>query len=93
MSERTKLILAITLGSLGVALGLLATIVAFNAREEVDSDQQVSRQVDERFAEAQAKQDRREKEQASEAWRMTEATDNRRRSTSRGRPYWSRSAR
>jgi len=70
MSDRTKLILAITLGSVGVALGILGTVVAFNAKSEADSNQEVVRLVDERFAEAQKKQDRRDRKQASQAEKL-----------------------
>jgi chromosome segregation ATPase len=70
MSDRTKLIIAITLGSLGVALGALGTVVAFNAKSEADSSQQVAGLVDERFAEAQTRQDRLEEKQASQAEKL-----------------------
>ena len=70
MSDRTKLILAITLGSVGVALGILGTVVAFDAKNEADSNQEVVRLVDERFAEAQKKQDRRDRKQASQAEKL-----------------------
>jgi chromosome segregation ATPase len=67
MTDRTKLILAITLGSLGLVIGIVAAITAFNAKSEADSDQDVISTVDQRFAEAQAKQDKLEKKQASDA--------------------------
>ena len=67
MTDRTKLILAITLGSLGLVIGIVAAITAFNAKSEADSDRDVISTVDQRFAEAQAKQDKLEKKQASDA--------------------------
>lgn len=67
MSDRTKLILAITLGSLGLVIGIVATITAFNAKNEAQKDASVSTMVDQRFAEAQANQDALEKKQASDA--------------------------
>ncbi|MCB0828308.1 MAG: hypothetical protein KDB62_05810 [Solirubrobacterales bacterium] len=67
MTDRTKLILAITLGSLGLVIGIVAAITAFNAKSEADSDRDVISTVDRRFAEAQAKQDKLEKKQASDA--------------------------
>ena len=67
MTDRTKLILAITLGSLGLVIGIVAAITAFNAKSEADSDRDVISAVDRRFAEAQAKQDKLEKKQASDA--------------------------
>lgn len=70
MSDRTKLIVAITLGSLGVALGILGTVVAFDARNEADSNQEVASIVDQRFTEAQARQNRLEKKQASQAEKL-----------------------
>ncbi len=70
MSDRTKLILAVTLGSVGVALGVLGTIVAFDAKNEADSNQEVAKLVDERFTKAQARQDRIEKKQASQTERL-----------------------
>jgi chromosome segregation ATPase len=70
MTDRTKLILAITLGSVGLALGILGTIVAFNTKNEVRSDREVSAVVNENFAEAQKRQDELEARQASEAEKL-----------------------
>ena len=73
MSDRTKLILAITLGSVGLALGTLGTIVAFNAKDEVKSNQEVATVVEQRFAEAQKRQDDLEAKQISEAERLIDS--------------------
>lgn len=70
MSDRTKLILAITLGSVGLALGVLATMVAFNARNEVQANQEVTTVVEEKFAEAQKRQDELEASQVSDAEKL-----------------------
>lgn len=67
MTDRTRLILAITLGSLGLVIGIVAAITAFNAKSEADSEKNVISTVDQRFAEAQAEQDKLEKKQASDA--------------------------
>ena len=73
MSDRTKLILAVTLGALGLALGTLGTIVAFNARDDVNSNQEVTAVVEQRFAEAQKRQDDLEADQVSEAERLVDS--------------------
>jgi chromosome segregation ATPase len=70
MSDRTKLILAITLGSVGLALGALGTIVAFNAKNDVKSNQEVTTVVEQRFAEAQKRQDKLEAKQISGAEKL-----------------------
>lgn len=70
MSDRTKLILAITLGSVGLALGTLGTIVAFNAKNEVKSNQEVTSVVEAKFAEAQKRQDALEASQVSGAEKL-----------------------
>lgn len=70
MSDRTKLILAVTLGSVGLALGILGTIVAFNAKNEATSNQELTAVVDQRFADAQKRQDELEASQVSEAERL-----------------------
>lgn len=70
MSDRTKLILAITLGSVGLALGTLGTIVAFNAKNEVKSNQEVASVVEAKFAEAQKRQDALEASQVSGAEKL-----------------------
>lgn len=73
MSDRTKLILAITLGSVGLALGTLGTIVAFNAKNEVKSNQEVATVVEQRFAEAQKRQDELEAKQISGAEKLVKS--------------------
>jgi chromosome segregation ATPase len=70
MSDRTKLILAITLGAVGLALGTLGTIVAFNTKNDVKSSQEITRVVEEKFAEAQKRQDSLEAKQVSGAERL-----------------------
>jgi len=70
MSDRTKLILAITLGSVGLALGTLGTIVAFNAKNEVKSNQEITSVVEAKFAEAQKRQDALEASQVSGAQKL-----------------------
>lgn len=70
MSDRTKLILAITLGSVGLALGTLGTIVAFNAKNEVKSNQEITSVVEAKFAEAQKRQDALEASQVSGAEKL-----------------------
>jgi len=70
MSDRTKLILAITLGSVGLALGILGTIVAFNAKNEVKSNQEITSVVEAKFAEAQKRQDALDASQASGAQKL-----------------------
>lgn len=76
MSDRTKLILAVTLGSVGLALGVLGTIVAFNTKSEVRSNQEIAQVVEERFADAQKRQDEREASQASEAQKLVDSLSN-----------------
>ncbi|MEX0620630.1 MAG: hypothetical protein WD181_03530 [Solirubrobacterales bacterium] len=70
MSDRTKLILAVTLGSVGLALGTLGTLVAFNTKNEVKSNQEVTSVVQSEFAKSQKRQDEREASQASEAEKL-----------------------
>jgi len=70
MSDSTKQILAITLGTLGLVIGVVAAIVAFNARDAANSNQEVTKLVDQRFTEAQTRQDALEKKQASDAEKL-----------------------
>jgi chromosome segregation ATPase len=70
MSDSTKQILAITLGALGLAIGIVATIVAYDARNAANSNEEVTRLVDKRFAAAQARQSALEKKQASQAEKL-----------------------
>ncbi len=72
MSDRSKLILAITLGAVGLALGTLGTIVAFNAKNELKSNEEVTAVVEQRFAEAQKRQDEVEAQQVSGAEKLVD---------------------
>lgn len=45
MSSNTKQVLAITLGALGLALGILGTVVAYNAKKAADDNVSVTSQV------------------------------------------------
>lgn len=71
MTGNTKATLAIVLGAVGLLLGILGTITAYNAKDAVDSDANTSSQVqtlvEQKFQEAQAKQDQLEASQRSEA--------------------------
>lgn len=71
MSGNTKTTLAIVFGVVGILLGALGTITAYNAKSAVDSDAQMAAEVeslvDERFKEAQARQDQMEADQHSQA--------------------------
>jgi Mg2+ and Co2+ transporter CorA len=73
MSDRTKLILAVTLGSVGLALGILGTVVAFNARNAVRSNQEIASVVEAEFAEAQKRQDQLEESQVSGAEKLVDS--------------------
>ena len=70
MSDRTKLILAVTLGSVGLALGILGTVVAFNARSEAKSNQEITAVVEEQFLDAQKRQDKLEAGRVSKAEKL-----------------------
>jgi predicted RNase H-like nuclease (RuvC/YqgF family) len=67
MSSNTKQVLAITLGSLGLVIGIFAMVTAYNAKQAADDDSAISAQVNEQFAAAQTRQDAREDAQASKA--------------------------
>lgn len=67
MSDRTKLILAVMFGSLGLALAIFATVVAVNARNTAQSDEKVIEQVRSEFTAAQAAQDAKEQASLSQA--------------------------
>lgn len=71
MSGKTKTTLAILLGVVGILLGVLGTITAYNAKDAVDSDlnstAEVQSLVESKFQEAQAKQDQLEASQKSDA--------------------------
>ena len=70
MSSNTKQVLAITLGALGLALGILGTVVAYNAKKAADDNVSVTSQVQTEFAAAQAQQDAKEQAQVSGAERF-----------------------
>jgi predicted nucleic acid-binding Zn-ribbon protein len=75
MSDRTKLILAVTLGSVGLALGILGTVVAFDTKSDVKSNQEIATVVEARFAEAQKRQDELEASQVSGAEKLVNSLD------------------
>ncbi len=70
MSSNTKQVLAITLGSLGLILGIFAMVTAYNAKNAADEDKAVTTQVQTEFAAAQASQDAKESGQASRAEKL-----------------------
>jgi chromosome segregation ATPase len=74
MSGNTKTTLAIVLAVVGLLLGALGAITAFNAKDAVDSDantnSEVRALVEDKFREAQDKQDQIEASQASEAEKL-----------------------
>lgn len=70
MSSNTKQVLAITLGSLGLVIGVFAVITAYNAKNAVDDESAVTTQVKEEFAAAQTRQDALEASQASKAEKL-----------------------
>lgn len=70
MSSRTLQILAVVLGVVGILLGALGTITAYNAKKSVRSDSELTSAVQSAFASEQAKQDALEKKQASDAERF-----------------------
>ena len=74
MTGKTKTTLAIIFGVVGILLGILGTITAFNAKNAVDDDKsqtsEVAALVEQKFNEAQAKQDQAEANQRSEAEKL-----------------------
>ncbi|MBK8295519.1 MAG: hypothetical protein IPK93_12505 [Solirubrobacterales bacterium] len=70
MSSNTKQILAITLGSLGLVLGIFGTITAYNAKQATENDNSVTTEVQTQFAAAQASQDAKEATQVSRAEKL-----------------------
>jgi predicted nucleic acid-binding Zn-ribbon protein len=74
VTDRTKLIIAITAGLIGLALAIFATIVAVNARNTAESDAsvqaEVSREVEQRLGEELRKQSEKEQRQISSAERF-----------------------
>ncbi len=71
MRGNTKLTLAIILGAAGLLLGVLGTLTAYNAKNAVDSDinsaAEVQALVEDKFQEAQARQDQIEASQKTDA--------------------------
>ena len=71
MSGNTKATLAIIFGVVGILLGVLGTVTAYNAKDAVDSDgsrtAEVQTLVEQKFQEAQARQDQIEASQKSDA--------------------------
>lgn len=67
MSANTKQILAITLGSLGLVLGIVGTITAYNAKKATQDDVQVTSLVQDEFAKAQAAQDVKDQQTRTQA--------------------------
>lgn len=67
MSPRNLQILAIVLGTIGVLLGGLGAITAYNAKQAVRSDSELAADIKSSFEAEQAKQDALEKRQASDA--------------------------
>lgn len=74
MRSNTKLVIAIVLAAAGVLLGALGAITAYNAKDAVQSDTEqtamVQALVDQRFQEAQSRQDQIEAQQKSEAEKL-----------------------
>lgn len=67
MSDSTKIVLAVVFGALGLAIGIFATVVAVNARNAVNSGDQLTTQVRAEFAASQAAQDAKEQAGLSKA--------------------------
>jgi nitrogen fixation protein FixH len=67
MSDRTKIILAMVFGVLGLAVGIFATVVAVNARDAANSGEAVTEQVRAEFTASQAAQDAKEQASLSKA--------------------------
>jgi len=76
MSSNTKQVLAITLGSLGLVIGIFSMITAFNAKNAVDEESSVTEQVKTEFAAAQTRQDALEATQASKAEQLVASLSN-----------------
>jgi len=67
VTDRTKLIIAVTAGLIGLVLAIFATIVAVNARDTAESDASVQQQVSQQVSEALREQARKEERQISKA--------------------------
>ena len=83
MSSNTKQVLAITLGSLGLIIGIFGTVVAYNAKQASDDDQNVTAEVQAQFAAAQSAQDTKEANQASKAEKLIAGLSNNEKSLAR----------
>lgn len=70
MTSNTKQVLAITLGSLGLIIGIFGTVVAYNAKQATEDDKSVTAEVQAQFAAAQTAQDAKEASQASKAEKL-----------------------
>ena len=74
MTDRTKLIIAVTAGLIGLALAIFATIVAVNARDKAENDASVqtaiTQEVEARLDEALREQAAKEGRQLSQAERF-----------------------
>lgn len=73
MTDRTKLIIAVTAGLIGLALAIFATIVAVNARDKAESDASVQQQVSQQVDEALRTQARKEARRISRTERFVQS--------------------
>ena len=73
MTDRTKLIIAVTAGLVGLAVAIFATIVAVNARETAQNDSAVQQQVSQQVDDALRAQGRKEARQISQAERFVQS--------------------
>ena len=73
MTDRTKLIIAVTAGLIGLAVAIFATIVAVNAREKADSDAAVQQQVSDQVNQSLREQARKEASRVSRAERFVQS--------------------
>lgn len=67
MTDRTKLIIAVTAGLIGLAVAIFATIVAVNAREAADNESAVQQQVSDQVNQSLRDQASKEAAQLSRA--------------------------
>ena len=70
MTDRTKLIIAVTAGLIGLAVAIFATIVAVNAREAADNESAVQQQVSDQVNQSLRDQASKEAAQLSRAERF-----------------------
>jgi len=73
VTDRTKLIIAVTAGLVGLAVAIFATIVAVNARETAQNDSAVQQQVSQQVDDALRAQGRKEARQISQAERFVQS--------------------